>query len=193
MTKVFGMEPPQIPQKAHSYKKEPADQEQKTADQDQKSADQDQISAEQVAQDQISADQEPSAKRIKLEEDVSKEKKNVNLSKLATKNVPAERAPSYLGVHGTRLTDFQGTVNRFTIVGPQRYAVLARVCVPAAIKPMNAGQTQPQEGMEDLMWWKSYYSSEKFCQDFAAEKERFEQACRGPPGTVLGNMALTVR
>ena len=68
---------------------------------------------------------ESASKRIKLE---NVPKKNVNLSKLSTRNVPAERAPLFKGPQSTQIIDFQGTINRFTIVGPNRFKVLRSVC-----------------------------------------------------------------
>jgi len=126
---------------------------------------------------------ESASKRIKLE---NVPKKNVNLSKLSTRNVPAERAPLFKGPQSTQIIDFQGTINRFTIVGPNRFKVLRSVCVPACVE---STQSSPSDDQEKLTWWKSFYSNPENLQNFVADKSAF----LANPDEVTRNISLTVR
>ncbi len=119
-------------------------------------------------------------KSLNMEKSVNM-KKNVNLEKMSTRNIPANRAPSYHGLEGTTITDFQGTVNRFRLVGPKSAEILRSVCVPADVESSELVSEK-----KDLTWWRDYYSSDKNKVNFKSETESFKSGNNA-------NIALTVR
>ena len=129
---------------------------------------------------------ETNEKTVNMEKSVNMKKsvnmeKNVNLEKMSTRNIPADRAPSYQGLEGTTITDFQGTVNRFRLVGPKSAEILRSVCEPADVESSELVSEK-----KDLTWWRDYYSSDKNKVNFKSETEAFKSGNNA-------NIALTVR
>ena len=123
---------------------------------------------------------ETNEKTVNMEKSVNMEK-NVNLEKMSTRNIPADRAPSYQGLEGTTITDFQGTVNRFRLNGPKSAEILRSVCEPADVESIDLVSEK-----KDLTWWRDYYSSDKNKVNFKSETEAFKSGNNA-------NIALTVR
>jgi ribonuclease P/MRP protein subunit POP1 len=144
---------------------------------------------------------EPAAKRIKLDKENSKTDviasenlktkepapaKNVNAEKISPRNVPACRAPTYFGAHGIKIIDFQGTMNRFRLVGPKSADILRSVCVSANVEP-----SLPPIEKAGLTWWKEFYSNPDNLAGFKSQESAMERLGEKPG--YQGNISLTVR
>jgi len=118
--------------------------------------------------------------------------KNVNLEKLEPRNVPANRAPTFTSPDQlATVVDFQGTINRFKLVGPNSAAILRSVCVPASVLPPHAAsESTSSETNRQLTWWKQFYAQEekqKHHQRQSIVLANLSSKCRQQ------NVAVTVR
>ena len=95
--------------------------------------------------------------------------KNVNIDKISTRNVPADRAPAFHGAEGTVLIDFQGTINRFRLVGPKSGEILRSVCMPADVESDESMKSEKK----DLTWWKDYYSNPQNISRLKSQAESY--------------------
>jgi len=155
----------------------------------------------------VNASAEPPAKKLKIDEpkhnsiteeskegddqDINKKegrndkaKKDVEKEKLAPRNVPIERAPKYVGDDGVEITDLQGVINRFRLVGKENFEILKKVCVPASVTDCNV---EEESFKEDLHWWSKYYSDQQTVITNKTQNSDFEK------NKVFQNLALTVR
>ena len=79
---------------------------------------------------------------------------------LKPRNIPHERAPKYQGKQGVTVTDLQGVINRFRLVGPKRFEIMKTTCVPSNVQPKeNANQSEGEKS--GLQWWKKYFGDKE--------------------------------
>eukprot|EP00088_Acartia_fossae_P048508 TRINITY_DN5295_c0_g1_i12.p1 TRINITY_DN5295_c0_g1~~TRINITY_DN5295_c0_g1_i12.p1 ORF type:complete len:959 (+),score=235.08 TRINITY_DN5295_c0_g1_i12:40-2916(+) len=98
-----------------------------------------------------------------------KVKKNIEKEKLAPRNVPIERAPKYACKNGVSITDLQGVINRFRLVGPKKVEILKTSCVPTSLK-MKADKAKKKGP-----WWAKLAQTEDYEAENSEQNERFEQ------------------
>ena len=108
-------------------------------------------------------------------------KKDVSAAKLATRNVPFDRAPKYLSATGAvNVTLLKDTINRFRLVGPESGAVLA-----ASLRRTEVVAATKSEWKEEK-WWMREYSTESEAARLSAQWEALE-------GTVAASRPAEVR
>ena len=85
------------------------------------------------------------------------------------------------------VTDLQGIINRFRLVGPKRLEILKTTCVPSSVIP-NKSDLEAPATKEGLEWWKDYYSIASRQKQNETENKIFEN-CK----MVQNLTSLTVR
>ena len=117
-----------------------------------------------------------------------KEKKDVNLAKLETRNVPVSKAPKFTNEStGVNVTLLKGTLNRFRLVGPESGQVLAGTLMPTEVNPTTN---------EAKSWWTDEYSTADAQGAFEAQNEALKSViAEGRPSDIRTGsvVALTVR
>ena len=92
-------------------------------------------------------------------------KKDVGAAKLATRNVPFDRAPKYRSSTGAvTVTLLQDTINRFRLVGPESGAVLAAALRRTALDTKSDG----------TKWWEREGERAPVAETFSAQWEALE-------------------
>ena len=117
-------------------------------------------------------------------------KKDVNAAKLATRNVPFNRAPKYHSETGTvTVTLLKDTINRFRLIGPESGAVLA-----ASLRRTEVAV--PKSECKEEKWWMQECSTESDKARLSAQWEALEGtvAAARPAEVRAGSVfAVTVR
>ena len=103
----------------------------------------------------VEENQEKSEKPLNDKTNKEKTVKEPEKEKLAPRNIPHDRTPKYKGKEGVTITDLQGVINRFRLVGPKRFEIMKTTCVPATVKPKE--DANPAVGKAGLQWWKKYF------------------------------------
>lgn len=105
-----------------------------------------------------------------------KPKKDVNASKIALKNVPFVRVPSYSDKNGVvTLNDLKDTLNRFRLVGPKVQMVLSRALQLSPIQE------------EKLNWLKEVTKDEE-----EEQKEAWREVSQHAPGEIQRGSVLSL-